>query len=129
MGLFGNKGGWFGKKFDQFTGDVGQLFSDPKAWSQQHRNAILGTIIAPGIGTLIGSGVDDRGGVSEMLFGKKGSGAGITPDPLPSRNDVVMGILNQQLETMKRRKQGSQLGTNSQSQDTSALASSTLFGV
>ena len=62
MGLFGNKGGWFGKKFDQFTGDVGQLFSDPKAWSQQHRNAILGTIIAPGIGTLIGSGVDDRGG-------------------------------------------------------------------
>ena len=52
------------------------------------------------------------------------------PLELPSRNDVVMGVLNQQLDTLKRRRsQGQVLGGNTQSQDTSALASSTLFGV
>lgn len=111
------------------------------SWWTKHRTAVIGGAIGlatGGVGTaaylgaagvLGGQAADNAGGISNLLFGKQQGLQDPNVAPLPSRNEVVMNVLNEQLATIKKRQQQPALGTGMAGDSTSPLASTTLFGV
>lgn len=86
--------------------------------------------------------LDDIKGAADDLFGGSGSNVlGIAKrgasaisnlannDQLPNRNDVITQVLNQQLETLKRRKGGLGGVTPMQEPENDQLTSTALFGL
>lgn len=70
------------------------------------------------------------GGMSELmgLIPKPNHVNPLAAPPLPSRDQVIQNVLNQQLEMLKKRNQNGVLGGTGVGQNTSPLASTTLFG-
>ncbi len=97
-------------------------------WWSKHRNAVIGGATHGLVGAFLGDKVDEAGGLTNVLFGEQ-----TTPTAkkttLPSRNDVIMNVLNEQIAAIKKKQQGQNLGTNMQADSSGSLLGSALFGV